>query len=280
MKTILKTLIITLVYLLMSAVLIAAPAGYLVVEEGIIKLRSNMQDRIIRAGDDEVQVLASDEIQTGKSTRVKLYLNDKNETISLYSNTFFKVSTVTDEESEVSMPIGKIRCLIKPTFAKLNNIKRKFRVRTLTAVIGVKGTDFVTQSDGSTTNLLTIDGTVGLANITDPEVEVDVTQNQASKAVKGETPTPPVDVPPDVVESIVAADTGEAWEGVDFGEPEAQDETTMEEQTETGMEEAIPPLEDLIPEDIDEIRDTVSEVQSGAGTASTEGTITITIEEQ
>ena len=46
-------------------------------EKGIVKLRRNFTDRIIRDIGKEISVDEKDEIQTGGSSRVKIYLNQK-----------------------------------------------------------------------------------------------------------------------------------------------------------------------------------------------------------
>lgn len=244
MKKTLKSVLFGLVGLFISFQLMAAPVGVLVVEKGIIKLRRNTIDRIIRESDREIPVEAKDEIQTGKTTRVKLMLREKNETILLFSNSFFSVSSVVDEGSEVSLPIGKIRCIVTPTLTTIKKAKRHFRVRTITAIVGVKGSDFVVQSDGISTNLLTIEGVIGFANVESPEVSVDVTKNQASKTTTDAPPTPPADVPPEVAETIATQDTTPEWEGVEFNEPpapppadEGEEETQEEDQQQEDEEE-------------------------------------------
>ena len=107
-----------LVGFLFVSTLYAAPVGSLVVEKGIVKLRSNFKDRVIRPGPDEIPVNTGDEIQTGSDTRVKVFLSQKKESVELFSNTFFNISGVTDQKSEVYLPIGKIRCRINATFSR------------------------------------------------------------------------------------------------------------------------------------------------------------------
>ncbi|MBU2515866.1 hypothetical protein KJ966_31485 [bacterium] len=282
MKKNLKIFILCLGSVLLFFSLHAEPVGYLVVHTGMIKLRSNLIDHIVKAGMDEVAVNATDEIQTGKSTRVRVFLNEKNETIELFSNTFFKVSSVTDEKSELYMPIGKIRCQVNPSFSKINKVKRGFSVRTVTAIVSVKGSGMMIQASGLVTNLLTLSGIIGFASIDQPELEVNVTQNQASKTVKGAAPTPPVEVPQDVVDEISTQETDETWEGVEFGDIPSAEDLEEEEDVET-----LPEIEELVPEDIESARDTVSEVQTttdtdtGTGTGTdTNDEITITIVEE
>ena len=258
-----------LVGFLFVSTLYAAPVGSLVVEKGIVKLRSNFKDRVIRPGPDEIPVNAGDEIQTGPDTRVKVFLSQKKESVELFSNTFFNISGVTDQKSEVYLPIGKIRCRINPTFSRSSKKRRQFRVRTVTAMVSVKGSDFVVQATGLFTNLMTISGIIGFANVDKPDLAVDVLKNRASKIEKGKPPTPPVIVKDEIIEQIGNEKSDENWEGVDFENvPSAEDIK--------GDQDSTPVIEELIPKEVDSARETVGEVQS---TGYSTG-VTITIEEE
>ncbi len=215
MKPAMKIISILVLLIIGSSPIQGKTAGTLVLEKGIVKIRRNFTDRIIRDIGKEVSVNEKDEIQTSRSSRVKILLNQKNETIQLYSNSFFTIATVDEEKSVFSFPIGKIRCLVKPTFAKISRIKRRFRVKTITAIIGVKGTDFVVETNGTATNILTLDGTVNFSSVATPDVVVEVPKNQASTATSTQAPTPPVLVPKETREKITSEDTGQKWEGVE-----------------------------------------------------------------
>lgn len=220
MKPLMNIILVCALICFIALDLQAKTAGSLVLETGIVKLRRNYTDRIIRVKGQEILLNEKDEIQTAENTKVRLFLRQKKESILLYSNSFFTIAEVNEEKSELSFPIGKVRCRIKPTFSKVNKSKRRFRLRTVTALIGVKGTDFVVETTGTETSVLTLEGSVDFANITMPDVVVEVAENQASKATKTEAPSPPVEVPEEAREKITSEDTGQKWEGVDSSSPE------------------------------------------------------------
>ena len=51
----------------------------------------------------------------------------------------FTVNEVNEVETKLAIPIGKAAFRVDPE----RRLKRRFEVRTVTAVIGVRGTDFV-----------------------------------------------------------------------------------------------------------------------------------------
>ncbi len=164
MKKTIRFILFASLITLLATQTYAASVGYLVIESGIIKHRRNHTDRIYQKPDKKISLNNKDEIQTGKNTRVRIFLRSKNEIIQLYSNSFFRINAISKKQSFLSMPIGKIRCLVKKTINRATKRRRRFQVKTATAVIGVKGTDFIVQSDGVSTNVLTLDGIVSMSS--------------------------------------------------------------------------------------------------------------------
>ncbi len=248
MKTIIYVLILSFILTGITVQVQAASVGQLVLEKGIFKLRRDKIDQIYRQTGQEIPVNSMDEIQTGPKTRVKIYLRQKNEIIHLYSDSFFNLSTVDDDKSELSLPFGKMRCNVNLTFSKLKKSKRRFRVKTTTAVIGVKGTDFIVHASGFATNVLTLAGILTVASVAQPDISVEVPKNNATKVEKTAPPTPPTEVPEDIQEDIKTGDTEDTWK-VDFKE------TVEAEEPEADAPAEPPSLRPVPPEVIEQVGD-------------------------
>ncbi|MCP4756427.1 MAG: FecR domain-containing protein [Proteobacteria bacterium] len=257
MKTVARTIILVGLALFTVPQLQAASIGYLVLEKGIIKHRRNLIDKIYQKTGQKVPLDNKDEVQTGKSTRITIFLQDKKEVINMYSNSFLRLSTVSREKSQLTLPIGKVRCLVKRTLNKTTRKRRRFGIKTATAVIGVKGTDFIVQTTGRSTDLLTLSGIVTMANVADLSKVVEVAGGRASRIKKDAPPTKAVEVPKAVQEKIAAQDTGETWTGVEF-----QDESQPKQEEKEEKPEETSPLDpqetiDDIQNDLEDIRDKV-----------------------
>lgn len=266
--------ILTLVFL-GTGIVSAQVVGKMTLEQGIVKLRRNTIDSIHRQAGKEIEVRNRDEIQTGPNSLATIRLQGKEDEIRLFSNTFFVLSSIEAETSEVAMPIGKSRILIKPRkIVKNEKTRRPFRLRTTNALIGVKGTDFIVGVLAGSTNLLTLQGIVALANINAPDVEIEVKLNQASRIQQDGRPTAPVEVPPQARETIIASDTPASFNTVTFGEEipaqegetgaqqdESASESTLEEET---TEVPVDELDDIISEVDDIVEEVIEETEAGA----------------
>ncbi len=189
------------------------PQGYLIIQEGNLKISRGRKDHYFSEVGKKIPVYTLDRIQTTTGTRAQIHLSNNNDVVDLFSKTFFKIGKITKASSIVSMPIGKARLKV----TKSRRSKRRFRLRTANAVIGVKGTDFVVDTNGVETNILTLEGTVGLANIKTPEVEIDVKINQISKAGQDAHPTRPVTTTPEQRKEILTKQSGNSFNNVKFG---------------------------------------------------------------
>jgi FecR protein len=192
--------------------------GTLTLDKGIVKVRRALVDKIYRKVGEKIPVHNLDEIQTGKYSSVTIRLDAKGDKLELYSQSFFKIDNVTRESSQISMSIGKARFKIKKGRQPLKRRKKRFRVRTANAVVGVKGTEFIMATGVDVTNVLTVEGIVSMANISTPNIEVDVTANQVSRVSQNLSPTAPVKVPPSVQANILTTDSPAAFNNVKFGE--------------------------------------------------------------
>ncbi|MDH5561635.1 MAG: FecR family protein [Deltaproteobacteria bacterium] len=250
-----SVLLITLIFSLN----LFAQTGKLIIQKGKVKVISKNQGIVYDQPNIEIDVYESDEFHTYDDTRAEITLNNKEEVIQLYSATFLVLKTLDQEKSQLSLPIGKARFLINRISRQINQIRR-FQVRTSNALIGVKGTDFIMQTSGAETSVMTIEGVVSLANIADPTKSIDVSKNQASRVDKSRPPSPPTTVTAETQQKIISQDKPAVWEGVSMEEPAQDTEPTQETESEQVIEESD--LEEMtVLESLAEIQDIIETIE-------------------
>ena len=227
-------------YLLLFAFLMVSSVGaasevQLYLETGRVKVKNQGKVRFLSHSDPLnpliVELELGEQVLTGKNTRARIKMRGKEEEIRLRVDTLFKVNSLDSDQTEVEMPTGKARFKIKRKLNRKKKQRRKFNVRTVTALIGVRGTEFVMGTSGASTSLLTLDGSVEMAAVAAPEIKVEVSIGEASKLDVGKAPTPPITVPPALQNSIVESDSADTFGEVSF--PPAQDlEEAVAEQKE------------------------------------------------
>ena len=81
---------------------------------GSVKLMRKGKSLIIRTAGEKLQLLANDRLQTGGNTDISLYLRDGEDTVKLYSNSFFKLDDSSGEGNSVALLIGRLNFSVKP----------------------------------------------------------------------------------------------------------------------------------------------------------------------
>ena len=268
----------------------AASEVQLYLETGRVKVKNQGKVRFLSHSDPLnpliVELELGEQVLTGKNTRARIKMRGKEEEIRLRVDTLFKVNSLDSDQTEVEMPTGKARFKIKRKLNRKKKQRRKFNVRTVTALIGVRGTEFVMGTSGASTSLLTLDGSVEMAAVAAPEIKVEVSIGEASKLDVGKAPTPPITVPPALQNSIVESDSADTFGEVSFPpaqdleeavaeqkekeeaqkEEEQEEEEQEEEQQEEQTEESS--AEEESPEESDEV--TSSETNSEETTVTPE----------
>ena len=210
-----KHILLIFVFLCLCVSSAVAQQAILFLERGSVKLRTpDNVTQIIREDFAKVSLKSGTRIHTGKETSVKIKIRGKKEIIELSSSAFFSLGKITKKRSMVSLLTGKAKFKIRGKKSK----KKKFLVRTVSATIGVKGTDFIIVTSAAKTNLLTLSGIVTMAPLSMPDVEIEVLVNEASSVERDTPPTEPVVVTPEVMKEIVNSDSSNAFENVEFGE--------------------------------------------------------------
>ena len=220
----LKRLALAICLVLLGASLAHAQEGVLQIERGFAKITRGTKVRILREVGTPISLTLEDRVQVGTNSKATVWIRDGEETIQLASRSYFSLDSVSAGETTISMPTGKAQFKVTRKLGKLGGklggkklgSKAKFQVRTVTAIVAVRGTEFVLGSESGQTSLLTLSGEVAMASAEAPEVEVTVPENQASTVQRGLAPTAPVSVPPEVQKEITQSDSANSFKVVAF----------------------------------------------------------------
>jgi hypothetical protein len=220
----LKRLALAICLVLLGASLAHAQEGVLQIERGFAKITRGTKVRILREVGTPISLTLEDRVQVGTNSKATVWIRDGEERIQLASRSYFSLDSVSAGETTISMPTGKAQFKVTRKLSKLGGklggkklgSKAKFQVRTVTAIVAVRGTEFVLGSESGQTSLLTLSGEVAMASAEAPEVEVTVSENQASTVQRGLAPTAPVSVPPEVQKEITQSDSANSFKVVAF----------------------------------------------------------------
>ena len=195
---------------------VSAQVAELTLKKGLVKIIRGEDVQIINKLGTRLPLRNGDHVQTGANSKAEIILKFSKEVIQLSSRSFFEVDDVNAEQSKIALLTGKGQFKIPKKKLTKKRKKPRFKVRTVTALIGVKGTEFVMGTGNEQTSLLTLSGEVTMAPVSAPDIEVTIPQNQASTVVQGAAPTKPVTVPPETRANIISSDSTETFKQVSF----------------------------------------------------------------
>lgn len=116
-----------------------------------------------------LKIFEKDVIETGKDGQVRVLFNDKNIMNIVPGSkariTEVQMDTADQDHTMIDLIYGKIRSKVQKNYDGANN-NNYYRVRTKSAVAGVRGTDFVVsyfEGHGIETKVQTLEGKVALA---------------------------------------------------------------------------------------------------------------------
>lgn len=222
---------------------VAAEEAELELELGLVKIMRAGKALVFNEKGSKIPLLLKDEIQTGANSKAQIRLLGKDETIKLGSRSFLGLDNLTEDQTQVSLLTGKGQFKVTPRKSARMPLRQKgkrrnrFKIRTVTAVVGVRGTEFVLGTSGSQTNLLTISGLVTIAPVEVPEIEVEVPENQASQVQQGLAPTPPIPVATEIQEQIIQEDSPQVFNVVDYPPAPTIEKAKEEQQSQQESEE-------------------------------------------
>ena len=237
------SIITCLFFLVLLIQPVAAEDAELELELGLVKIMRAGKALVFNEKGSKIPLLLKDEIQTGANSKAQIRLPGKDETIKLGSRSFFGLDNLTEDQTQVSLLTGKGQFKVTPGKSARKPLRQKgkrrnrFKIRTVTAVVGVRGTEFVLGTSGSQTNLLTVSGLVTIAPVEAPEIEVEVPENQASQVQQGLAPTPPIPVASEVQEQIIQEDSTQVFNVVDYPPAPTIEKAREEQQSQQESEE-------------------------------------------
>ena len=237
------SIITCLFFLILFIQPVTAEEAELELEIGLVKIIRAGKALVFSEKGSKIPLLLKDEIQTGANSKAQIRLPGKDETIKLGSRSFFGLDNLTEDQTQVSLLTGKGQFKVTPRKSARKPLRQKgkrrnrFKIRTVTAVVGVRGTEFVLGTSGSQTNLLTISGLVTIAPVEAPEIEVEVPENQASQVQQGLAPTPPIPVAAEIQEQIIQEDSPQVFNVVDYPPAPTIEKAKEEQQSQQESEE-------------------------------------------
>ncbi len=181
------------------------PVGKVHLVQGEVVIMHKNQMRGYWAKKD-LLLFKGDAIVTKDKGRIRFKLNDKS-VITLSSNTKLVITkSVYDPAKKtrstfINMALGKARFWAK----KLADFKHsQFKVKSLTAIIGVRGSEWVQEVTEDSTRVITLEDTMlEVVSTTAPEVEPTILEDFEQTVVYvGELPTEVMMVSPEEIEQI------------------------------------------------------------------------------
>lgn len=191
-----------------------ATYGVFMVSKGAVKIQTAAQ----KISDAKVgsKVFEGDSVITGPDSRAKIVMSDRN-VINISPDTELKISVYRndgkpggDKNVELNLLKGKVRNNVEQ---KYDDEKNKFQVKTVTAVAGVRGTQFVVSFDPGTrlTSVATLKGQVRLTslNLQGQAVGIPVTVNkgETTSAAPDKAPEAPKAMPKEEAKKVDADTT-------------------------------------------------------------------------
>jgi hypothetical protein len=134
--------------ILMLLIALAAPVeaqqrGQLVLDRGLVKVSNGPKVRIYNVPGTTVLLSVDDQVHTARNSAARVILSSGDEVVTLQANTVFKVENENEikAESNTRLLTGNLTFEINPNRALVNGRKREFKIRTVTAVVGVRGSE-------------------------------------------------------------------------------------------------------------------------------------------
>ena len=135
---------ITAILLLLIA--LASPVeaqqrGQLVLDRGLVKVSNDSKVRIYNVPGTTVLLSVGDQVHAARNSAARVILSSGDEVVTIRDQTIFRIEEANKEESNTRLLIGNIAFNVNPNRPLINGRKRSFNIRTVTAVLGIRGTD-------------------------------------------------------------------------------------------------------------------------------------------
>ncbi len=149
-------------------------------------------------------VYGDDAITTGNTGKMRILFVD-NSVISIGPNARINIDRYVSTPSKRSVLLSMVRGKARFLISKISNILNTYDIHTVTAIIGIRGTDFVIDaSDGQKTAVYVINGSVNLQNIKQGALNpVMITTGKMSTVRAGRSPSLPENYSPAVLQQLL-----------------------------------------------------------------------------
>ncbi len=195
-----KLIAILLVFASFSKALAEESYGLLMIVKGQVQVaKAKAPPAGAKVGS---KVYPQDTIITGKDSRAKIVMSDRN-IINVLPETKIRIDQYINDTKEKNVRLslfeGKVRTNVEQ---KYDNNENKFEIKTPSAVVGVRGTQFLTsyQKSTNTTGVTTFRGEVifrGYDKLSEKQTEaVLVKRGETSENSEGQKPGSPVKMSP------------------------------------------------------------------------------------
>lgn len=217
----------------------AAECGLFRVVKGKVTYKQKNKKKFRKARINK-KVCQGDTIKTAADSRAKIVMADENE-LNISPNTELKIEQYVNNDSNGS---GKV--LLNVVYGKIrSNVKRKYkdskrnhyRVKTKSAVAGVRGTEFLASYNTSTqqSKVVTFEGEVAVGNMQGGSfvAQVTVKPGQFTSNSPGTKPHPAKNVPPqEFAQMNRESNVSDSPRDVssDAGKPQAKEKKKLKEK--------------------------------------------------
>ena len=165
----------------------AEEIGRVTAVSGDVRLNPQGENRPLRVGD---AIAATDVVVTGTDGHVTIELQDGSR-LQIDTDSELRLSEyrlAPRPRSLIDLTRGRLRAIVTDTFSRH---KESFRIRSLTAVMGVQGTDFLVYAEASQTLVRVVEGWVRVVNV-DPAIPqaLILGPGEAARVRRGAPPEP------------------------------------------------------------------------------------------
>jgi len=216
---------------------IGLPLGKIVLVQGKAVIIHHHNTQVGYEAKKELPLYQKDKLITLDTGRISFQLNDgsqmsmaSNATMTINKSVFDPIQK--DRTIFMNMPKGKSRFTVK----KLKNFKRSaVKIKTTTAIIGVRGSDFIVMASEQNTEIVTLDQTVLEVNsLFDPSAQAVLLQAFERSEVE-------IDALPSLPETVRPEEIDGIMEEFSFSMETASNVNTPESQTNSNDKQSKQP---------------------------------------
>ncbi len=191
-----------------------------------------------------IKLYSQDKIRTGKNSYVKVLFKGDKFIIKERTITQLKeIAETANEKTIIRLIKGKIRGILKALIRRGGEVQ----IYSPTAIIGVRGTDFVvdaTYGKRSPSKVYVFEGQVEVANINQPDISVIVPAYKMTEVSQDSPPTTPTEIPSDVLKEYNVASAPSIAQTEPAKQPELKQPVGEAEKEKPAVKETPKPKEE------------------------------------